>query len=520
MVERRRYSGPSRRLVLALDLGTTFSGVSYAFLDPGQVSEIRTVTEYIGREGMSESKIPTILHYDERGIARAWVVADAPEEIVETHGELTKVEWYTTISLFKLLLRPSTEPAPQGVQMPSLPKHVSAVFSDFYCSFSTKCSAKKFIQERHASGSSIWNSFKDNIDIVLGHPNGWTLAEQDQMRRAAVDAAIAAGVLQDAPNVGKKVSFVSEGEASFHFCVMSGMARLSDFVRKQRGLWVLRAVFGRHRRRCSSSKDRVKVLTHFRESMSAQPRISLRTFLLTDRHAFSSRPQAYLLVGGFSASPYLFSELKARLGQEGALLFRPDSGGGKAVSDGAVSYHIDHFVTSRAAQFTYGTDCLRLLLPWDHRHMLRMSRGLVCGPNGLPYLPHAFRSIITKGSTVSESKEFVETLGVQAPRVDLLNQIHCDILCYRGDDIPEFMDDNPGLFFTIGKVVADLTNKPKNITEYISPHGRSYELDIGIVLLLGHTELKAIISWTHNVSDLIPMYVEPLLKSTLPWTGY
>ena len=39
------YSGPSQKLVVALDIGTTFSGAAYAFLDPGVVPEIRSVTK-------------------------------------------------------------------------------------------------------------------------------------------------------------------------------------------------------------------------------------------------------------------------------------------------------------------------------------------------------------------------------------------------------------------------------------------------------------------------------------------
>ena len=44
---RARYSGPSRKLVVALDIGTTFSGAAYAFLDPGQVPQIRSVTRRV-----------------------------------------------------------------------------------------------------------------------------------------------------------------------------------------------------------------------------------------------------------------------------------------------------------------------------------------------------------------------------------------------------------------------------------------------------------------------------------------
>jgi len=38
------YSGLSRKFVVALDIGTTFSGAAYAFLDPGEVPQIQSVT--------------------------------------------------------------------------------------------------------------------------------------------------------------------------------------------------------------------------------------------------------------------------------------------------------------------------------------------------------------------------------------------------------------------------------------------------------------------------------------------
>jgi len=41
------YSGHSRKLVVALDIGTTFSGAAYALLDPGQVPQIRSVTRQV-----------------------------------------------------------------------------------------------------------------------------------------------------------------------------------------------------------------------------------------------------------------------------------------------------------------------------------------------------------------------------------------------------------------------------------------------------------------------------------------
>jgi hypothetical protein len=40
---RQPYSGAYRKLVLAFDVGTTFSGISYSILDPGLVPEIKGV---------------------------------------------------------------------------------------------------------------------------------------------------------------------------------------------------------------------------------------------------------------------------------------------------------------------------------------------------------------------------------------------------------------------------------------------------------------------------------------------
>jgi hypothetical protein len=41
---RKPYRGTRRALVVAVDVGTTFSGVSYAILEPGEVPKIHGVT--------------------------------------------------------------------------------------------------------------------------------------------------------------------------------------------------------------------------------------------------------------------------------------------------------------------------------------------------------------------------------------------------------------------------------------------------------------------------------------------
>ena len=44
-ITRVPYPGSTRKFILALDIGTTFSGAAYAFLDPGQVPRIIPVTK-------------------------------------------------------------------------------------------------------------------------------------------------------------------------------------------------------------------------------------------------------------------------------------------------------------------------------------------------------------------------------------------------------------------------------------------------------------------------------------------
>jgi hypothetical protein len=87
-----------------------------------------------------------------------------------------------------------------------------------------KC-AKAYVEDTH--GSIVWNSVKDNIMYVLTHPNGWGGPQQAQMR----DAAVRAELIPDTPEGRERVTFVTEGEASLHFCLSNGLAIHADDVR-------------------------------------------------------------------------------------------------------------------------------------------------------------------------------------------------------------------------------------------------------------------------------------------------
>ena len=121
---------------------------------------------------------------------------------------------------FKLHLRPNTRSSGYVThKIPRLPRGKSAVdiFADFL-RYLYQC-ARTFIEETHANGVEMLRTLADRTDFVLTHPNGWEGAQQSMMRTAAVQA----GLIPDNQDGHSHLSFVTEGEASLHFCVQSGL---------------------------------------------------------------------------------------------------------------------------------------------------------------------------------------------------------------------------------------------------------------------------------------------------------
>ena len=83
---RSAHMGSSRKLILAFDIGTTYSGVSYVLIEPGLVSEIKPVIRYslpsrssserltllrrFLNHAIESSKISSTLFYDHDGSFR------------------------------------------------------------------------------------------------------------------------------------------------------------------------------------------------------------------------------------------------------------------------------------------------------------------------------------------------------------------------------------------------------------------------------------------------------------------
>ncbi|KAH6884053.1 hypothetical protein BKA70DRAFT_1205726 [Coprinopsis sp. MPI-PUGE-AT-0042] len=230
---RKPYSGTTRKLLLAFDLGTTFSGISYSVMDPGQVPEIRPVTRYPGQGHVgADCKIPTEIYYDAGGNIRA-IGAEASTEGIDSTAEdegWTKAKW------FKMHMRPRGQRS--NVFSPTIPplppnKTLVRVFAD-YLEYLLKC-ARVYIQETHATGTSLWESLAPNIVYVLTHPNGWEGPQQSQMR----EAAILAGLITNDTDGKARITFVTEGEASLHFCINNGLA--PDALKKRDGIIIVDA---------------------------------------------------------------------------------------------------------------------------------------------------------------------------------------------------------------------------------------------------------------------------------------
>ncbi|KAJ3012576.1 hypothetical protein NUW54_g1828 [Trametes sanguinea] len=215
------YKGSVRKLVFGIDIGTTFSGISYAILDPGEVPKIHSVNRFPGQEhATGYTKIPSVLYYYPSGdIHSAGAEATLPDIELEAQDlGLILVEW------FKLHLHPKrlysdTDEAVQYGTLPPLPTGKTAVdvCADFLA-YLYRC-AQDFILEAHSNGNSLWKSAQGRAEFVLSHPNGWSGLQQGLLR----DAVVAARLVSDDAAGRERIHFVTEGEASLHFCLKNGI---------------------------------------------------------------------------------------------------------------------------------------------------------------------------------------------------------------------------------------------------------------------------------------------------------
>ncbi|KAH7330579.1 hypothetical protein B0J17DRAFT_580271 [Rhizoctonia solani] len=188
------------KIIVGIDLGTTHSAVSFSVcLLLGDIQVVRRVSKWPGQEAQKDhSKIPTLIYYDKNNKAR-WALA----------------------KFFKLHLHPQSMRTQDKLTLYPLPFGVSLskIYTDFlgYLLRHTRT----YFEEHVIHGALIWEKCAPNMLIVLAHPNGWATREQNFMKQALLDVG------PEYKNY--QVTFVTEGEASVHFCMFhSNMSSALD----------------------------------------------------------------------------------------------------------------------------------------------------------------------------------------------------------------------------------------------------------------------------------------------------
>lgn len=572
---RKKYGGRSRRLLLAFDIGTTFSGISYSILDPGKEPVILPVTRFPFQEAAgADSKIPTVVYYDKDGKPRA-IGAETLKENVQEEAE---EEGWSQARWFKLHLRPK----PTSVlkmwnsdPLPPLPpnKAVGQIFGD-YMRYLYQC-AREYITETETNGDRLWTTLKDDAAYVFTHPNGWGGNQQADMRRSAVRA----GLIEDTEEGRARISFVTEGEASLHFCLANGLS-IGDEDSKETGAMIVDAGggtidFSSYRRLPDGSFEEISIPKchfqgaayvtmraerHFRNLLAGSKYVDdvdtlTARFDRQTKHMFKDEDEvqpiqfagrgeknealkirggrlqvpgrdvaqffqpsvdciveaiklemlashfpikSVFLVGGFSASHWLFNQVKKKVQPWGVSVSRPDSHVNKAVSNGAVSFSLDHFVSTRVSRLTYGTFCAT---PYDasdssHRSRVDLARKNI---NGERILTNYFSVILPKDTRVTETTEFKSPFIQRSTDKNELKSISAEVFGYTGQlEKVSWLDDDPDMFPVVCTVEADTSAVKLEELRSGATGSTYYRLEFEIILLFGLTELQAQIAWEED----------------------
>jgi len=204
-------------------------------------------------------------------------------------------------------------------------------------------------------------------------------------------------------------------------------------------------------------------------------------------------------VGCFAANEWLFARLQNHLRSLGLNLCRPNNHMHNMVACGAVAYLLDHRVSTRVVQFTYGTRYAVEFDSSDPQHKLRASLAIP-RPSGRTVLLNAFNVILKKGTVVSKTTEFRKEFITEVVDRSACNVIATEVVCYKGDSPePRWTDSEPGMFPTLCYVHADTSKVASTISPRRGYAGlQFYRQQFSIVLIFGLTELQAQLCWEED----------------------
>ncbi|KIM71932.1 hypothetical protein PILCRDRAFT_16599 [Piloderma croceum F 1598] len=195
-------------IVLGIHVGATQSAVVFAHLYKGGVANVHRVSDWPGQGNFGRKPwIPTQIYYNR-------------------FGEAVKVGAET---YFNQRLHPDTMGRTHNLAMEDLPNGITLmkIYVDFF-RYHLK-HTEEYFGSHVLHGRSEWNRHSPSMDVVIAHPNGWGVKEQDFLCGAAVTAGYAT-----AANAPSQIKLVSEAEASvhriFHMDIDSKMSPGTVFV--------------------------------------------------------------------------------------------------------------------------------------------------------------------------------------------------------------------------------------------------------------------------------------------------
>ncbi|KAF9526171.1 hypothetical protein CPB83DRAFT_896323 [Crepidotus variabilis] len=236
----------------------------------------------------------------------------------------------------------------------------------------------------------------------------------------------------------------------------------------------------------------VDVATFFRASIDC-----IVQAVMDQKKKFPQIIRHVVLAGGFSASDWLFHKVRDILTNKGMTVIRPENNVVKAVSDGVISFYLDHYVRTRVATVTYGVAGNVAYDPSDFEHQKRASTRFEY-IDGCLRIPGRFSPILLKGTQVKEEEVFSGSFGRCAFTPADLRVVNPKIICYRGQNMsPVWCDTDSKNFTDVFKLVADVSRVP--LASGINTKGRKfYQLSYDVVIMFGLTELKAQLRWFEN----------------------
>ncbi|KAK0209591.1 hypothetical protein IW262DRAFT_1468853 [Armillaria fumosa] len=197
------------------------------------------------------------------------------------------------------------------------------------------------------------------------------------------------------------------------------------------------------------------------------------------------------LVSGFAASDWLFMKLREYLTPLRV------SFSNKAVADGAVSFYLDHFVSTQVAKFHYSIKVRTTYDPTNVEHQHCQNKTYL-SDSGKLKVDDQYDTILTKDVQVSEDKEFRRSYSAERNLLSDLNTIEENILCYHSHKPdPHWMDTEHTLL-----IFSDLTDTQEVVKALVlwqRLDGKSYyTFSFDIIIIFGRMEMKAQICWKEN----------------------